>query len=96
MWFALGWMFAVQLASGCPSLDSSPVVNDRASVSSASQQTEGVVTGTITSSEPGAVVGNMSCIADVNALGSGKSIISCVGQSPGDTTKLFNVLFVSK
>ena len=56
----------------------------------------GFITGTIISDEPDAVAGNLACVADGNALESGKKIVSCVGQSPGDTTKMFNVLFVSK
>lgn len=52
----------------------------------------GFVTGTVTD---GSGTGNLSCMVDIDAAGTGKKIASCVGQSPGDTSKLFNVLFVS-
>lgn len=51
----------------------------------------GFVTGTITDTG----TGNISCMVDIDAAGTGKKIASCVGQSPDDNTKLFNVLFVS-
>lgn len=44
----------------------------------------------------GGTTGNVVCMIDKNAANTGKTIGSCVGQDPGDTTKLFNVLFVSK
>ena len=53
----------------------------------------GFMTGTISD---GLGTGNMICMVDPNAVGSGKKIISCVGQSPGDVNKIFNVLFVSR
>lgn len=54
----------------------------------------GMITGTISD---GSGTGNLACTADINALSSGKKIISCVGQSPavGEQAKMFNVLFVS-
>ncbi len=51
----------------------------------------GLVTGTITNGTSG----NLACMADINVLDSGRKIVSCVGQSPGDNSKMFNVLFVS-
>ncbi len=51
----------------------------------------GWITGTITDTGSG----NISCMLDIDAAGTGKKIASCVGQSPDDNTKLFNVLFVS-
>jgi len=56
----------------------------------------GFITGTIADSAPGSVPGNLACTANVNALGSGKTVMSCAGQSPGDVTKMFNILLVSK
>jgi hypothetical protein len=56
----------------------------------------GFITGTITNSEPGSIAGNMACMANADAQGTGKNIVSCVGQSPGDATEMFNVLLVSK
>lgn len=53
----------------------------------------GFMTGTI---DDGFGTGNMICMADPDALGTGKKIVSCVGQSPGDVNDMFNVLFVSK
>lgn len=55
---------------------------------------DGFLTGTIDDGMGG--TGNMVCMADPDAVGSGKKIVSCVGQSPGDTNQMFNVLFVSK
>ncbi|VAW62354.1 hypothetical protein MNBD_GAMMA11-316 [hydrothermal vent metagenome] len=53
----------------------------------------GLITGTI--SYDGTVTGNLACMADINALSTGKKIISCVGQSPDDNQAMFNVIFVS-
>lgn len=53
----------------------------------------GFMTGTISD---GSNTGNMICMVDPDAAGSGKKIVSCVGQSPGDNNDMFNVLFVSK
>ena len=52
----------------------------------------GLITGTIAS---GADTGNLACMADRDVLESGRSMVSCVGQSPGDNTNMFNVLFTS-
>ena len=52
----------------------------------------GLITGTITDG----LSGNLACMADFNVANSGKQIVSCVGQSPGENTKMFNVLFASK
>ena len=54
---------------------------------------DGFITGTIDDGLGG--VGNMACMADPDAAGSGKKIVNCVGQSPGDNDEMFNVLFVS-
>lgn len=51
----------------------------------------GFITGNITTGG----VGNIACMADINAVNSGRNIISCVGQSPGDNSKMFNVIFAS-
>ena len=53
----------------------------------------GFVTGTIDDGQGG--TGTLMCMIDPDALSSGKKIVSCVGQSPGDTNTMFNVLFVS-
>jgi len=53
----------------------------------------GIITGTISTSTS---VGNLTCMVDINASGTGKKIGSCVGQAPDDATKMFNVMFVSK
>ena len=52
----------------------------------------GLITGTIAS---GADTGNLACMADRDVLGSGRIMVSCVGQSPGDNGNMFNVLFTS-
>jgi hypothetical protein len=56
----------------------------------------GLISASIASSEPGSVAGNMACMADGDALGTGKKVVSCVGQSPGDVSRMFNILLVSK
>jgi len=61
------------------------------------------LTGTTDEFSPGLISGEivgegtgaMACMADVDVLDTGRSIVSCVGQSPGDVTKMFNVIFVS-
>lgn len=53
---------------------------------------DGLVTGTITS---GSGTGNLACMVDTDANGSGRKIMSCVGQAPGDNTQMFNVLLIS-
>ena len=54
---------------------------------------DGLVTGTITSDSE---TGNLVCMADIDAVDSGRQLMSCVGQSPGDNSKMFNVILVSK
>lgn len=54
----------------------------------------GFITGLI--SDGGSTPGNLACMVDINANASGKNIVNCVGQSPGENTKMFNVMFVSK
>ena len=54
----------------------------------------GFITGSITDEDSN--TGNLACMVDINANNSGKNIVNCVGQSPGDNTKMFNVMFVSK
>lgn len=58
------------------------------------QPETGFITGMITDSDSNN--GNLVCMADVNANGTTQTIVNCVGQSPGDNTKMFNVMFVSK
>ncbi len=53
---------------------------------------DGFVTGTINAF---AGSGNLACMADYDALGDGRKIVSCVGQSPGNNTQMFNVILVS-
>lgn len=52
----------------------------------------GFITGTISTATS---TGKLTCMIDVDASGTGKKIGSCVGQAPGDITKMFNVMFVS-
>ena len=51
---------------------------------------DGFITGTITN---GASTGNMLCMADKTGT---KKMVSCVSQTPGSLTNMFNVLLVSK
>lgn len=53
---------------------------------------EGFITGTIADSSD---TGNLACMADIDASGTNKTIVSCVGQAPGDNSAMFNVIFVS-
>ena len=53
----------------------------------------GLITATI---DNGGDTGVLACMADVNAASSGTQVVSCVGQSPGDNTKMFNVILASK
>ncbi len=55
---------------------------------------DGFVTGTISGSGGS---GNLACMADYDALGGGRKVVSCVGQSPstGNEHKMFNVILVS-
>ncbi len=53
----------------------------------------GFITGTITDGAGG--TGNLACMVDENVQDSGQRLISCVGQSPGDNTQVFNVFFAS-
>jgi hypothetical protein len=52
----------------------------------------GLMTGTLTA---GATT-NIACMAVQNISNSGKNVINCSGRDPGDATKLFNFLLVSK
>ncbi|VAW64610.1 hypothetical protein MNBD_GAMMA08-843 [hydrothermal vent metagenome] len=52
----------------------------------------GLITGTISFDS---TTGNLACMADIDSLGTGKKIISCVGQSPDNNANMFNVIFVS-
>lgn len=54
----------------------------------------GFITGSIT--DESSNTGNLACMVDIGANGTSKNIVNCVGQSPGDNTKMFNVMFVSK
>ncbi len=58
------------------------------------QPETGFITGMITDSD--SANANLVCMVDINANDSGKAIVNCVGQSPGDNSKMFNVMFVSK
>jgi len=53
----------------------------------------GIISGTIST---GTSTGNVTCMIDINASGTGKKIGSCIGQAPDDATQMFNVMFVSK
>lgn len=76
------------VATGATNSDSVTISFDSDSIDSLAT---GFITGTISSDG----TGNLACMVDDNAAGSGKTIVSCVGQSPGDNTKMFNVMFVS-
>lgn len=79
--------------TGATSADSVTVTLSNSVNEIGSSMLNGFMTGTISD---GVGTGNMICMVDPDAVGSGKKIVSCVGQSPGDTNNMFNVLFVSK
>lgn len=54
---------------------------------------DGIITGTITGTSGS---GNLACMADYDALGGGRKVVSCVGQSPGNNSQMFNVIMVSR
>ena len=53
----------------------------------------GFMTGTLTA---GATTTNVACMGVQNVNSTSKNVINCVGRDPGDATKLFNFLLVSK
>jgi len=61
-------------------------------LSSLNSPSAGFATGTITAGSSGA----LSCTIDTDVVGSGKNMMACVGQSPGDTTEMFGLLLVTK
>ncbi len=65
-------------------------------LTTADNPSTGFVTGTIDSNQPGSTPGQLTCMVNLDAQGSGRNIMSCVGQSPGDNSQMFNVLLVSK
>ena len=81
------------------------VTNTETGETDANNSVTVVLTGTVDTPETGMITGTisddtttgaLSCMADTNASGSGRKIVSCVGQAPGDLSKMFNVIFVSK
>lgn len=54
---------------------------------------DGFMKATITA---GTDTGLMSCMVAKNVVSSGKNMLFCVSQSPGDNTKMFNLLLISK
>lgn len=54
---------------------------------------DGFISGTLTD---GTTTASLTCMANTDASNTGRTIVSCVGQSPGDLSKMFNVIFVSK
>ena len=81
------------VTTGATSADSVTVTLSNAINEIGGTSANGFMTGTISD---GVGTGNMICMVDPDAVGSGKKIVSCVGQSPGDVNQMFNVLFVSK
>lgn len=81
------------VTTGATSADSVTVTLSNAINEIGGDSADGFMTGTISD---GVGTGNMICMVDPDAVGSGKKIVSCVGQSPGSNSDMFNVLFVSK
>ncbi|RMG28234.1 MAG: hypothetical protein D6721_09000 [Gammaproteobacteria bacterium] len=84
---------------GIVDIDTNTLTNESVDItlSTADNPSTGFITGTvIDTNQPGSTPGKLGCVVNLNAQGSGKNIISCVGQSPGDNTKIFNILFISK
>lgn len=76
-------------------IDTGAVSNETVTVNlsgTPDQLATGLITGTIVNTTSG----SLACMADIGVLGTSTKMISCVGQSPGDNQKMFNVLFVSK
>ena len=65
-------------------------------LTTADNPSTGFVTGTIEYTQPNPSYGNLTCMVNLDAQGSGRNIMSCVGQSPGNNSQMFNVLLVSK
>lgn len=53
----------------------------------------GFITGVVRNADGAS--GRLACAIDEDANGSGRSMLSCVGQAPGDNTRLFNLFMVS-
>ncbi len=81
------------ITTGATSVDSVTVTLSGSINEIGGDSANGFMTGTISD---GFGTGNMICMVDPDAVGSGKKIVSCVGQSPGNVNDMFNVLFVSK
>ncbi|PIT99218.1 MAG: hypothetical protein COT74_09420 [Bdellovibrionales bacterium CG10_big_fil_rev_8_21_14_0_10_45_34] len=62
-------------------------------ISALNSPSTGLMAGTLTSPSGS---GTVACMAVSNANGTGKQVINCAGADPGDTTKLFNFLLVSR
>ncbi|MEM7292611.1 MAG: hypothetical protein AAF420_04320 [Pseudomonadota bacterium] len=54
----------------------------------------GLITGTLRD-DTSSNTGNAACMIDVNVLGTGARIVSCVVQSPSDNTQMGNAIFTS-
>ena len=83
----------IDVTTGATSTDSVMITLSNAINEVGGTTANGFMTGTISD---GSGTGNMACIVDTKAVDSGRKIVSCVGQSPGDVNKMFNVLFVSR
>lgn len=53
---------------------------------------QGFITGTIDNGGAGV---ELACMADISVGGGDRKMVNCVGQSPGDASKMFNVIFTS-
>ena len=52
----------------------------------------GFITGEVSSEGN---TGNLACMTDADVLGSGQQMMSCVGQAPGDNTRMFNIILAA-
>ncbi len=75
-------------------IDNNTLGSDGATISlgTINSPSNGFINGTITSDGSGTV----QCMANTNINNSGKNFLFCVGQNPGENSKLYNLLLVSK
>ena len=52
----------------------------------------GFITGQVSSEGN---TGNLACMVDADVLGTGQQMMSCVGQAPGNNTRMFNIILAA-
>ncbi len=76
-------------------IETGAVTSDQATVTltALNSPSAGFMTGVVTQ---GALTGKMACMGAANVVSSGKNMMFCIGQSPNQNSKIFNILLVSK